>query len=99
MNADLLTTPSGLCPLAMREVVTLRVTDDFCLSLRFRDGLIGEVDCRNWITSGEGPMIQPLKDPAFFEQVFLDHGALTWPNGYDLCPDTVRQWAMQGYCD
>ena len=31
-------------------------------------------------------MVQPLKDPAFFVQVFVEMGAPTWPNGYDLDP-------------
>jgi hypothetical protein len=26
------------------------------------------------------------KDPAFFARVFVELGALTWPNGYDLDP-------------
>jgi len=29
-------------------------------------------------------MIEPLKDPKFFARVFLQLGALTWPNGLDL---------------
>jgi len=31
-----------------------------------------------------GTMIEPLKDPKFFARVFLQLGALTWPNGLDL---------------
>src|SRR5262249_8500155 len=31
-------------------------------------------------------MVRPLKDPAFFARVFVELGALTWPNGYDLDP-------------
>ena len=38
-----------------------------------------------------GEMIAPLKDPKFFAKVFLDHGVLTWPNGFDVCPNTVYQ--------
>ena len=34
-------------------------------------------------------MAQPLLDPTFFAQVFLDCGAPTWPNGYDIAP-----WAL-----
>jgi Protein of unknown function (DUF2442) len=28
-------------------------------------------------------MSEPLKDPAYFARVFIEDGALTWPNGYD----------------
>ena len=31
-------------------------------------------------------MFEPLKDPAFFAQVFVDHGTVCWPNGLDLDP-------------
>ena len=34
----------------------------------------------------DGEMVQPLKDPAFFARMFVELGALTWPNGYDLDP-------------
>jgi hypothetical protein len=36
-----------------------------------------------------GPMIQPLKDTAYFARVFLDYGAPTWPNGFDMAPDAL----------
>jgi hypothetical protein len=33
-----------------------------------------------------GPMVEPLKAPAFFSRVFDEMGAPTWPNGFDLDP-------------
>ena len=36
-------------------------------------------------------MALPLKDPDYFARVFLESGAPTWPNGYDMCPDWLRQ--------
>jgi hypothetical protein len=38
-----------------------------------------------------GPMGEPLRDPAYFGRVFLEDGAPTWPNGFDMCPDWLRQ--------
>jgi len=29
-------------------------------------------------------MVKPLRDDAFFQQFFLELGALCWPNGFDL---------------
>ena len=34
----------------------------------------------------DGEMVRPLKDPAFFARVFVELGALAWPNGFDLDP-------------
>lgn len=31
-------------------------------------------------------MVEPLKDPAYFQRAFIEDGALTWPNGYDWDP-------------
>jgi hypothetical protein len=38
------------------------------------------------LRSRHGEMVEPLKDPLFFGRVFIDDGALTWPNGYDWDP-------------
>jgi len=34
----------------------------------------------------DGEMVRPLKEPTFFARVFVELGALTWPNGFDLDP-------------
>ena len=31
-------------------------------------------------------MFEPLKDPASFAKVYVDHGTVVWPNGLDLDP-------------
>jgi hypothetical protein len=36
-------------------------------------------------------MIEPLRDPAFFARVFLEDGAPTWPNGFDVGPGWLRR--------
>jgi hypothetical protein len=35
-------------------------------------------------------MILPLRDPSYFARVFLDTGAPTWPNGFDLAPHALH---------
>lgn len=44
-----------------------------------------------------GPVFQPLKDPAFFAQVAVDHdlGTIVWPNGADLAPDALHDQVIQ----
>ena len=64
------------------------VVGDHRLRLWFTDGSMGERDFKAELTKA-GPMAEPLLDPAFFAQVFLDQGAPTWPNGYDMAP-----WAL-----
>jgi hypothetical protein len=47
------------------------------------DGSEGVRDCSDILAKG-GPMVEPLRDPAFFNRVFLSLGVPTWPNGFDL---------------
>lgn len=65
------------------KIVSVKHVGEFRLHLRFSDGTEGEQDFSD-IVAQNGPMMAPLKDPAFFAQVFLEAGVLTWPNGFDL---------------
>ncbi len=69
----------------MVDVLRVRALDGRRLALRFSDGREGEYDCAH-LFEKDGPMVQPLKDPAYFARVFLEEGAPTWPNGFDLDP-------------
>ena len=69
----------------MVDVLRVRALDGRRLSLRFSDGLEGIYDCSDLLAKS-GEMVQPLKDPPFFARVFLEEGAPTWPNGFDLDP-------------
>jgi hypothetical protein len=69
----------------MIDVVGVRRLGDFKLELEFSDGTIGVRDFRS-IVQRTGTMIEPLRDPAYFARVFIEDGALTWPNGYDWDP-------------
>jgi hypothetical protein len=60
------------------------------LRIRFSDGSVGERDFTS-IVGGSGTMLEPLRDTAYFARVFVDFGAPTWPNGYDLAPGALHQ--------
>jgi hypothetical protein len=62
----------------------------FRLRLHFGDGSVGEHDFSSTVREG-GPMIEPLQDQAYFDRVFLEFGALTWPNGFDIAPEWLRR--------
>lgn len=48
----------------------------------------------------DGGVRATLSDPAAFAHVELVHGAPTWPNGFDVCPDWLRSEMMrQGTLD
>jgi hypothetical protein len=58
---------------------------DFRLSVEFSDDTIGERDFA-FINRDSGPMLEPLKDAAYFRRVFVEDGVPTWPSGYDWDP-------------
>jgi hypothetical protein len=69
----------------MVDVLRLKPLDGRKLWLRFSDGCEGIRDLSDLISSG-GAMVEPLKQPEFFDRVFIEMGAPTWPNGFDLDP-------------
>ncbi len=70
------------------DVVEVKPLEAFGLFVRFTDGLTGEVRFTPEHLSG---VFEPLKDPAYFKQVFVDHGAVAWPGQIDLAPDAMYQ--------
>jgi hypothetical protein len=69
----------------MVDVLRLRPLERYQLWLRFTDGSEGVRDLSDVIAQG-GPMVDPLRDPAYFARAFVEAGAPTWPNGFDLDP-------------
>ena len=55
------------------------------LRIEFSDDTIGERDFA-FLAYESGPMLELLKDPLYFQRVFVEDGVLTWPNGYDWDP-------------
>ncbi len=73
----------------MIKVIKVTPLDGFRLDLRFSDETHGVLDCSS-IVNEDGPMVEPLRDPILFKKVFLELGAPTWPNGYDIAPWTAK---------
>jgi len=71
--------------LPLVDVLRLRALDGHRLWLRFTDGSEGVRDFADIIASG-GPMVEPLKMPDYFARAFVEMGAPTWPNGFDVDP-------------
>lgn len=74
--------------IVLREIKSAYPVGDHYLILEFDTGEYKVVNVRPLL---EGPVFEPLKDPAFFRQVRVDSDARTvvWPNGADLDPDVL----------
>jgi hypothetical protein len=69
----------------MVDVLRLRPLEGYRLWVRFTDGSEGVRDLSDVIAQG-GPMVEPLKAREHFARVFVEMGAPTWPNGFDIDP-------------
>jgi Protein of unknown function (DUF2442) len=58
------------------------------LSVVFADGMKGHVYFKLSHLTG---FFTALADSNFFDQVYIEGGAVTWPNGLDLAPDAMYQ--------
>ena len=71
----------------MLRIRQASVLGGFRLSLTLTDGSTIERDVHALLT---GPIFEVLRtDPVEFAAVRVEGGALTWPNGADLCADMV----------
>jgi hypothetical protein len=69
----------------MTKVTQIKWLGGHRLRFRFSDGTGGAHDFAPMVAES-GPMVEPLREPKYFGRVFLDDGAPTWPNGYDMAP-------------
>jgi hypothetical protein len=76
--------------LTMIKVTKLKPLGGYRLHATFSDGTAGEHDF-SALVADSGPMVEPLRDPAYFARVFLEDGAPTWPNGFDMCPNWLHR--------
>ncbi|MFN2316411.1 MAG: DUF2442 domain-containing protein [Gemmatimonadales bacterium] len=73
------------------------MTGPCSLRLVFADGVAGELQLAS-VVQGGGPLLAPLRDPAFFALVRVDPeaGTVVWPNGADLDPDVLYHAVATG---
>jgi Protein of unknown function (DUF2442) len=72
------------------KVTRLESLGGFRLRVRFNDGSEGVHDFTAMVNE-PGPMLITLRDAGYFARVFLEFGAPTWPNGFDIAPEWLRR--------
>ncbi len=78
------------------RVVSVKALPDFRLHVRFVDGTEGTVDLDPLVHSPGAGVFASLADSALFAQVFVQHGAVTWPGEIDLAPDAMYAEIKKG---
>jgi len=72
------------------HVTQVKVVGSHSLELEFDNGVHKRVNLRKEFY---GKVFEPLRDPAYFAQVFIDPDSrtITWPNRADFAPDFLFQ--------
>lgn len=75
------------------KIVKILSTDlgTLSINLKFSDGFSGVVSLKHLFGRPKGLSAEILKGGGF-RRCFVESGALAWPNGFELCPDAIRQW-------
>ena len=68
------------------DVVSVKPVNYLELVVQFLDGLEGMVKIKPSSLTG---VFESLKDKEYFNQVYVDHGVVTWPGELDLAPDAM----------
>lgn len=72
----------------MDKVISAKPLELYLLEIEFADGFRKVVDIQPFIGKG---ISAALKYETYFRQVGLeDGGGIAWPNGYDFCPNFLR---------
>ncbi len=74
----------------LTKVTQLERLGGFRLRVRFNDGSEGVHDFTAMVAE-PGSMLEPLREETYFSRVFLEFGAPTWPNGFDIAPEWLRR--------
>jgi Protein of unknown function (DUF2442) len=77
-------------PRAPWRLTRVEVLGAYRLKVWFQDGIEGEVDLSRLVHAPEAGVFASLVDPAAFSAVYIELGALAWPNGLDFAPDAMH---------
>ena len=71
----------------IHDIIEVEPLENYHIKIKYDDGLVKTVNIKPYIDIG---ISKELEDPEYFKKVYLDNGAVTWPNGYDFCPTFFR---------
>lgn len=68
--------------------------EDYSVSVKFQDGVVGSISLQSLFMKPRGLVCEILKGN-MFDRCFVESGALAWPNGFELCPDSLRMMMVE----
>ncbi len=82
----------------MHYIVDAEYLGDYRLRVQFENGDLRIVELSDHL---DGHVFEPLRDPAFFKQVRVNHDidTVVWPNGADFSPDFLYEIGVPAAAD
>ncbi len=68
------------------RVTWVKAMAEHRLEITFTTGEVGVYDCGPLLTFG---IFSELRDESYFRKARVFNGTVVWPNGQDICPDTL----------
>ena len=68
------------------DVITVKPLSDYRIHVELQDGRKGVFDLKPYLNHG---IFSELKDIHYLNQVGIVYGAVTWPHGQDIAPETL----------
>ena len=68
------------------NIIAVEPQQHLVLKVKFKDGLEGTVKFKLSHLTG---VFEALKNEAYFKQVYINYGAVSWPGELDIAPDAM----------
>lgn len=77
----------------MESVVEIKVLESYKIWIKFSDNTSAELNLKPFLTTG---ISAHLLEPSYFKKVQIDNmGGISWENGFDFCPITLKKLALK----
>ncbi len=74
----------------MNKIIKINLTGGYEIQMQFNDGSVKTLDFRQFIGKG---ISKELLEETYFSKVEIESGGgLSWPNGYDFCPNFLHDY-------
>jgi hypothetical protein len=74
----------------MNKIILIKVLNDYNIWIQFQDGESKTINFLPLIGKGISSL---LLDKEFFNKVSIDNGGgIEWPNGFDFCPNYLKEY-------
>lgn len=79
------------------KIVSFSIIEKYLVKIQFQDGFESEINLKKFI--GKGFTEELLKKDKFNKLYIEEGGGLAWPNGFDICPNFLRELVEKNSSD